>query len=156
MAKQLQIGSTIYNYPEQGDKAGWGEDATAWAQGVTDALQNVQGANDLLITSATLANNQSSAADIPGLTFNVAQVEAVEIDYFVKRVYDTGATTVVESGKIMGTYNGTEFVISSEVTGNAGITISVQNTGQFQYTSSDLANHTSSIIRFRAKTIDTP
>jgi hypothetical protein len=156
MAKQLQIGSTIYNYPEQGDKAGWGEDATAWAQGVTKALTNVQGSNDLLITSATLSNNQSSAADIPGLSFNVAEVQAVEIDYFIRRVYDSGTTTTTETGKILGSYDGSEFFISTETTGEAGTEISVLNTGQFQYVTTDLANHTSSVIRFRAKTIDTP
>lgn len=156
MAKQLQIGSTIYNYPEQGDKPGWGEDATAWACGVTDALTNVQGSNDLLITSATLSNNQSSAANIPGLSFNVAQVQAVEIDYFIQRVHDSGTTTITETGKILGSYDGSEFFISSEATGETGTEISVLNTGQFQYTTTDLANHTSSVIRFRARTIDIP
>lgn len=156
MSKQLQIGSTIYDYPEQGDKAGWGEEATAWAEGVTNALANVQGSNDILITSATLANNQSSAANIPGLIFNVAQVEAVEIDYFIKRIFDSGATTVTETGKILGTYDGSDFFISTETTGDSGVVISVLASGQFQYTSTDLTNHTSSVIRFRARTIDQP
>lgn len=156
MAKQLQIGSTIYNYPEEGDKAGWGEEATSWAEGVTDALSSVQGANDILITSATLTNNQTTATNIPGLLFNVAQVEAVEIDYLIKRTYDSGSTTVVETGKILGSYNGTDFIISQDTTEDAGVVISVTSAGQFQYTSSDLSNHVSSLIRFKAKTIDTP
>ena len=156
MPKQLQIGSTIFDYPEQGDKAGWGEEATAWAEAVTDALANVQGPNDILITSATLANNQTTSADIPGLLFNVAQVEAVEIDYFIRRVFDNNASTVTETGKILGSYDGSEFSISTETTGDTGVTITVLNTGQFQYTSTDLTDHVSTVIRFRAKTIDTP
>lgn len=156
MAKQLQIGSTIYNYPEEGDKAGWGEEATSWAEGVTDALANVQGPNDILTTSATLTNNQSTVTNIPGLLFNVAQVEAVEIFYDIKRVYDSGSTTIIESGKIQGNYDGSDFVISIDATGSAGVDITVTSAGQFQYTSSDLANHISSVIRFRATTIDTP
>ena len=156
MSKQLQIGSTIFNYPEQGDKAGWGEDATAWAEAVTDALGNVQGPNDILITSATLANNQTTAANIAGLTFNVAEVEAVEIDYYIRREFDGGASTVVETGKILGSYDGSDFFISTESTGETGTVISVLSTGQFQYTTTDLTNHTSSLIRFRARTIDTP
>jgi len=156
MSKQLQIGSTIYNYPEQGDKAGWGEDAASWAQGVTDALANVQGPNDILITSSTLANNQSSAANIPGLVFNMSQVESIEIDYYIKRIYDSGTSTVVETGKILGSYDGSDLSISIETTGETGTTITALSGGQFQYTTTDLANHTSSIIRFKASTIDTP
>jgi len=156
MSKQLQIGSTVYDYPEQGDKAGWGEDASAWAEGVTEALKNVQGPNDLLITSATLSNNQTIATNIPGLTFNVAQVESVEIDYVIKRIFDSGASTIVETGKILGNYDGSDFSISIETTGDSGTVISVLSSGQFQYTTSDLTNHQSSIIRFRAQTIDTP
>ena len=156
MSKQLQIGSTIFDYPEQGDKAGWGDEATAWAEAVTDALTNVQGPNDILITSATLANNQSSAANIPGLVFNVAQVEAVEIDYYIKRIFDSGSSTVVETGKILGSYDGTDFIISTETTGETGTTITALSSGQFQYTTTDLTNHTSSVMRFKARTIDTP
>lgn len=156
MPKIVQIGSTSYIIPEEGDKAGWGEDTTAWMEGVTDALENVQGTNDILIKSATLSNNQSSVANIPGLSFNVAEVEAVEVDYVIKRTYDSGSSIVVESGKILGNYDGTDFVISQENTGNAGVDITVTSSGQFQYTSSDLTNHISSVIRFKAKTIDTP
>lgn len=156
MPKIVQIGSTSYIIPEEGDKAGWGEDTTSWMQGVTDALENVQGPNDILSTSATLTNNQSSATNIPGLLFNVAEVESVEIDYVIKRVYDSGSTTVVESGKILGNYDGTDFVISQETTGDAGVEITVTSSGQFQYTTSDLANHVSSVIRFKSTTIDTP
>ena len=156
MSKQLQIGSEIFDYPEQGDKAGWGDEATAWAVAVTNALQNVQGPNDILITSATLANNQTTAANISGLTFNVSQVEAVEVDYYIERIFDAGASTVVETGKILGSYDGSDFVISTETTGNTGVSIDVLSSGQFTYTSSDLTTHQSSIIRFRAKSIDTP
>jgi hypothetical protein len=156
MSKLVQIGSKTYEIPEQGDKAGWGEETTAWMEGVTDALGNVQGTNDILVTSATLANNQAAASDIPGLLFNVAQVESVEIDYIIKRVYDLGTSTVVETGKILAVYDGSEFFMSTETSGETGTTISVLNSGQFQYTTTDLTDHQSSIIRFRAKTIDTP
>jgi len=156
MPKQLQIGSTIFNYPEQGDKAGWGDEATAWAEAVTAALENVQGANDILITSSTIANNQAAPANIAGLSFNVAEVESVEIDYFIKRVYDAGVSTVVETGKILGSYDGSDFIISTETTGESGTDITVLASGQFQYTTTDLTNHQSSVIRFRAKAITQP
>lgn len=157
MSKQLQIGSDIFNYPEQGENPGWGEEATAWAEAVTDALQDVQGPNDLLLTSATLVNNQATPADISGLLFNVAQVEAVEVDFFITRTFDSGTSVTTERGKILGSYDGTTFSISTETDGgDTGVEITVTNAGQFQYTSSDLTNHTSSTIRFKASTIDTP
>lgn len=156
MSKNLQIGSTIFEYPVQGDKPGWGEEATAWAEAVTAALQNVQGPNDILITSATLANNQTTPADIPGLVFNTGQVQSVEVDFLLERVFDAGSTTETESGKILGAYDGTEFSISVESVGNVGIDITVTNAGQFQYTSDDKANHVSTTIRFKGRTIDQP
>jgi hypothetical protein len=157
MPKNLQIGSTVFEYPEQGDKAGWGEEATEWATAVTEALQTVQGPNDIITTSATLINNQTTPANIPGLNFDVSEVQAIDIKYLVIRTFDAGASTVTEAGRILGSYNGTEFVISVETDGNdSGFDISVQNSGQFQYTTSDLTNHVSSIIRFEAKTIDLP
>jgi hypothetical protein len=156
MAKNLQIGSNIYSYPEEGENPGYGEDATAWAEAVTDALQNVQGPNDILATSSTLTNNQATPADINDLTFNTGAVQYTFIEYLIKRVYDSGVTTVVESGQIFGNYDGSTFVMTRKADGSAeaGIEITVTNAGQFQYTSTDLANHTSSVIKFKARTID--
>ncbi len=156
MSKTVQIGSRVFEIPDQGDNPGWGEEVTAWIEAATNALSNVQGANDILVTSATLANNQSTAADIPGLLFNIAEVERVEIDYIITRVYDLGASTLTEAGKIIGSFNGAEFNITVEAEGESGTTITVLNTGQFQYTTTDLTNHISGIIRFKASTIDTP
>jgi hypothetical protein len=156
MSKTVQIGSRVFEIPDQGDNPSWGEEVTAWIVAATDALGTVQGANDILTTSATLANNQSTPADIPGLLFNTAEVEAVEIDYVIIRVYDFGATTVVESGKIQGNYDGSEFFISVEAVGESGTTISVLNTGQLQYITTDLADHQATTIRFKAQTIDKP
>ena len=156
MSKTLQIGSTTFEYPTEGEKPGWGEEATAWAEAVTDALQNVQGPNDILITSATLTNNQITLANIPGLVFNTGQVQSIEVDYLIERIFDSGSTTIAESGKILGNYNGTDFDISQETTGDAGVAISINNSGQFQYTSDDKANHISTTIRFKASTIDQP
>lgn len=156
MAKTVQIGNGVYSLPEEGDKSGWGEDTTALLEAMVDALTTVQGPNDILNTSAILANNQTTAANIPELLFNTGQVEAVEVDYIVLRTYDSGSTVTIEVGKILGGYDGTDFIISTEATGDAGVEFSATSTGQFQYISDDRANHVSSIIRFRAKTIDTP
>lgn len=156
MSKTLQIGSNIYTIPEEGDNPGWGEDLTAFFEGIADALENVQGPNDILITSAPLTNNQSTFANVSGLQFNTAQVQAIEVKYLIIRVYDAGASTVTESGTITGNYDGATFFISTQHVGDAGITFDITNTGQIQYKSSDLTSHVSSVIRFSGKTIDEP
>lgn len=154
MSKQVQIGNDVYIIPDAGENPGWGEDLTAFLEAVAQSLENVQGPNDILQSSATLSNNQSTPTDINGLAFNVADVNFIEVEFFIFRTFDSGSTVAVESGKVMGHYNGADFEISTESTGDAGIDITVTATGQFQYTSSDLANHVSSTIKFKARTID--
>jgi hypothetical protein len=156
MSKTVQIGSNIYTIPEEGDNPGWGEDLTAYLEAIADALANVQGPNDILITSANLNNNQTTFANVAGLQFNTAQVQAIEVKYLIIREYDAGATVVTESGTISGNYDGSTFFISTQHVGDAGITFDVTNTGQVQYQSSNLANHVTSVIRFQGKTIDEP
>ena len=155
MSIQLQVGNDVFNFPQQGETAPWGEDVTAWAEAVTDALTTVQGPNDILITQAPLANNQTTLANIAGLTFNTGQVQAINVPFLVKRTYDSGSTVVTESGAIIGNYNGTEFVISIDSVGDSGIEFDITNGGQIQYKTSSLANHIESVIYFKATTIDT-
>lgn len=152
--RTVQIGSDIYRIPIEGTSAPWGQEVSDFLIGVADALGQVQGPNDILITSATLANNQSSAANIPGLVFSAGTVQAIDVTYLITRVYDGGASTIAESGKILGNYDGTTFSISQQFVGNSGVLLSILNSGQMQYTSSNLASHVSTTIKFSAKTID--
>lgn len=154
MSKKLQVGRDVYEYSQNGETPGWGEDNSAWAEAVTDALNDVKGPNDILATSAVLANNQTDFVDIVGLTFNTAQVIYVNVEFFIKRTSDNGTTTITESGTIIGNFDGSEFYISQDSVGASGIEIEVTSTGQFQYKSSDLADHVSSAIKFKANTLD--
>jgi hypothetical protein len=154
MPKNLQIGNDIFEYPVQGD-GNWGEEATAWAEAVTEALETVQGHNDILITSANLNNNQIAPANIPGLILNTADVLGVEIDYFIKREYNV-TDILVENGKILANFDGSAWQVSPESVGDAGVYITINNSGQAQYTSTNLTGHIQSTIRFKAKTIDEP
>lgn len=155
MTKLLQVGNNIFEYPQQGTGPGHGEDATAWAEAVTDTLGTIRGPNDILLTTANLANGATDEI-IPGLVFNTGQVQHVNIEFLIKRVFDSGNQVLVESGKIYGNYDGSEFSISIESTGvDSGIDIDVNNSGQFIYSSTTLTDHQSSIISFKANTIDT-
>ena len=162
MSKILQVGNDVFEYPQQGTGAGHGEEATAWAEAVTDALANFLGPNDILLTSAELANGGSGV--IPGLSFNTGQVQHINVEFLIVRVIAIPPqppkivpTTVkiVESGKIYGNYNGSDFRISIEGTGDdTGVELNITNSGQFEYISSELDNHQSSLIFFKGQTID--
>jgi opacity protein-like surface antigen len=152
MTKKLQIGNDIFDYPVQGD-GNWGEEATAWAEAVTEALQNVQGPNDILITSAVLDNDQSTPAAIAGLQFNTTDVLSVRIEYFIKR---EGTSTETEQGFVDANFDGVNWKSNQESVGDVGVIFTFDASGQVFYISSDFPGHTSSTIRFRARTIDEP
>jgi hypothetical protein len=155
MSRNLQVGNDIYIIPDQGDNPPWGEDVSDWMSAVTDTLSNeVRGPNDILPTSSNLANNQVTPANISGLIFDVSEVLSVEIKYYIKRIYNSNTTTIVESGTIVGHFDGSQFTITQDTTQDVGVEISVTNGGVFQYISSNLSGHTSSIIRFKSKTLD--
>lgn len=154
MAKNLQIGSTIYEYPEPGEGAGWSEGATSWAEGVTDALASVQGPNDILLTTATLVNNQATPDNVIGLDFDTGQVQAINIEFLLIRSYTDATPTETESGSIIGNYSGSDFFISADSLGDVGVDFSVTSVGQVQYVSEDRANTDNLTIKFKARTID--
>ena len=89
MSKLLQVGNKTFEYPSEGQEAGWGGDATRWAEAVTTALGTVQGPNDITVTTAILSNNVSSPTNIPGLTFDVSEILFCEIECLVERIYDS-------------------------------------------------------------------
>lgn len=152
MSKSLQIGSEIFEYPEQGTDAteGWGESGSSWAQAVTDVLGTLQNANDITLTTYNLLDNVITPTDIVGLRFSISSVLFCKIDYVIERL--VGATVYVESGTILGNFDGTDFNVSIDCVGDAGIGIDCNNIGQFQYTSTNLG-HTSCTIKFKANTI---
>ena len=79
MAIQLQIGTEIFDYPEQGENVGWGEPATAWAVAVTNQLNSLQNVNDIPITNVSISNNITTPQNILGMAFNVTAVIQVNI-----------------------------------------------------------------------------
>ena len=155
MPKQVQIGSDIFNIPVEGENPPYGEDLTAFFEAIATALSTVQGPNDIPTTTAILANNTTSATNVPGLIFAASSTLGISVEYLITRIYDSGATTVAEYGVIQGHYDGTDFLITREFDNDSGLKFSITSVGQIQYTSSNLPNHISTDIRFKAKTIDT-
>jgi len=155
MSKNLIVGNQTFEFPEQGDNADWGSSVTDWAEAVTDALSTVQKPNDILLTTANIANNISSPTNIPGFSFSTAEVKAINCQYLVTRTTTIPNVVLTEVGYIEGWFDGTNWGISIRTTGDAGILLSITPAGQMQYTSSNLAGatHTGS-ISFEAKVIN--
>lgn len=152
MTKTLIVGNEEFEYPVTGTNPSelWGSEASDWAEAVTDVLSTLRAPSDISLTTFPLSDNITSPANIIGLKFSTTVVIEVEIDYIIQRI--VGGNVIAENGKILGNYNGTDFSITRETCGDAGIEIDVTSTGQFTYTSSNLG-HTSCIIKFMAKTI---
>jgi hypothetical protein len=154
---QLVVNGQTYNYPENRDSPSWGEEATAWAEAVTDVLNNFVGDGDIIPTVASISNNQSAATNVAGLFFNTASVRGAIVEYTIYRnTTGIGATELVETGSMCLGYKSVAgtWTLSILGGGGAGVTFSVLNTGQVQYTSTDITGSSySGTIKFRARAL---
>ena len=134
MAIDLLVGGTIYKYPVEGEDPGrYGEEATGWAQAVTDSIAAINGPGDILQTNFNIDNNQSSFSDITGFLFNSAVVRGITASYRIER---TNATTyLVEKGEMEILYNPetTSWSLTREYIGEGGIDLDILASGQLQY-----------------------
>jgi hypothetical protein len=157
MAIKLIIQGTTYNYPSSGEDPNWAEETSSWAQAVTDALELLVGPNDILQTSFVIDNNQTSDSIIRGLYFNPTQVRAANINYSIYRSTDSGS--LVETGDLLVTYDannasGQKWQVSQRTNGNSDVLITVNDSGQFYYTSSNMTGtNYSGIMKFTAKAL---
>jgi hypothetical protein len=108
-------------------------------------INPVASASAVYVTSAeasfTVANNQSSAANVTDLLFSGATTRAFSIDYSIYRQTDTSSSALAQVGQLRGVYNtqSTSWFMSDDFSGqNSGVTFTITSGGQIQYTSSDL------------------
>ena len=147
----VQIGSKVFEIPEVG-QPNWGEEVTDWIVATSDALESVLGPSDILTTEAPLINNQATPAPINNLVFDTGVVQQVIVDGLITR--ERASVTEAEDFTARGVYNGTSFIISVQYSGDdTGVVIDVDNTGQFTYTSSDVADTVSMSIKFKGTAI---
>jgi hypothetical protein len=156
LAIELTVSGSAYQYPENRDAAGWGEEATAWAQAVTSALTNVSGTGDIPQTSFSLENS-GGPLPITDFAFDPLQVRAAICEYAIYRKTDTAGDERIEVGTIHLGYKtvADTWEITVSGAGNAGVTLSITDAGQVEYTVSeplDGANY-SGAIKFRARAL---
>lgn len=136
-------------------------DATWWnylqiAGAALEAL--VSGPGYFPITDFVIANNQSSPSNVTGLSFDGTVVRSFEVTYqLYRKTTSTGAMELAESGKLFGVYStvaGTWEMSAGPAVGSAGVTFSITNAGQVQYTSTNITGTASvSDMKFKASTM---
>jgi hypothetical protein len=90
--------------------------------------------------SFNLANNQSSASDVTGMVFNGASIRSLEISYSIYR--NTSSSELMERGTLLLAYKpvaDTWSIVNTFAFDDAGITFTITNAGQVQYTSSNMS-----------------
>lgn len=160
MPVTLTVNNIPFEYPIPGDSPGWGEGATGWAEEVTTVLTSLLGPNDIAQTTANIANNQTSATNVNGLIFNTGQVRSAIIEYSVYRTSVANPSGKSESGTLNIVYDNLAAsgfkwsIIGYGLNGLAGVTFTITDTGQVQYTSTDIgATGYSANMHFRARSL---
>jgi hypothetical protein len=123
------------------------------ASGVKWATIPTASSGDLNETSFSLANNQSSAADVTGFLFG-AGVRSFEA---LVSVSIDATTDLFEVFKVYGVRTGASswnLNYSTEVDGGASsqVVLTITTAGQLQYTSANYTGFSSAIMKFRAIT----
>jgi uncharacterized protein YjbI with pentapeptide repeats len=153
MSKTVIVGTEEFEIPLEGENPGYGEQLSDFFVAVADALQNVQQPNDILSTAANIANNVTTPTNIPGFSFDTAEVQSINSEFLIKRTTDVPAQVLTESGFVEGNFDGTNWSISIRTTGGySGVDLSITPSGQIQYVSTDLTgSNYAGQITFRAK-----
>lgn len=152
----LTVNGVTYQYPIAGEDPNWGNDASDWAQAITDVVNLFVGPGDILDTPGVINNNISSLTDVNFLLFDSSTVRAANVDYTIYRTSTTNPSGFAETGTVFIVFDDSlnSWSFSQRAVGNSGVTLSITNAGQFQYTSSDIGSAGySGTIRFRAKAL---
>jgi hypothetical protein len=146
MPKKLQVGDEIFD-------SNFGEDATAWAEAVSDTLTEVRGPGDIPVSEVQLLG---LSGNIAGLSFDTSFVQRILVEGIITRDV-TDEPRKVESFKVEGAYNGSEFNITADYAGDdTQVTIDVVG-GQFTFETPENDSLTTTLtIKFKAKTMEVP
>lgn len=160
MAKSLVVNKYTFEYPENRDNPGWGEEAAAWAEAVSAVLQEVNGNGDITQSIATIQNIGTNVP-INGFFIDPAVVLGAVCEYSIYRKITTGtgesATTEerVEVGQLfIGHKPNSGFEIVQVGGGTSGVTLTIESSGQMKYTSDPMSgDNYEGYIKFRARAL---
>lgn len=151
MAKQVTVNGSEYTLDQQGDNPPWGEELSDLLQALVDVAAQVINTGDVPTTSFIIADNTGSPTSITGLLFDPATVRSSVIEYSVYR--SNIGNEASECGTMLVTYKSTAgtWELARYAVGDAGVTFTITNAGQVQYTSTDLSGTTAGTMKFRAR-----
>ncbi len=119
--------------------------------GIDTELATLQSAGDIKETSFSSTNNQGSVANITGFAFANGTVRAFEA---IVSVHINATGSLYEMFKLTGIQRGSDWKMDvSSVGDSSGITFSITNAGQIQYTSTNISGFSAVTIKFRATTL---
>jgi hypothetical protein len=139
MSKPLIIRDEVFEYPTTGD-SNYGEEASNWAEAVTDVLAEITGPGDIPTSEYTLTgtdNNGFIEGTIQKLVFDTSYVQSIEVSGFFKKTYEDQSYKI-ENFKMEGIYNlsTNEFIVSTYYIGDdtkTEIDINPSGQGIFSY-----------------------
>lgn len=152
----INIGGTVIDFPDSSESPNWSEPIISFAEAVEDALAGLIGGADISPTSFSLdIYNGTSSVTVTSLQFSTSTVRGAFVDYTVYRTANV-AQVAYESGRLMLIYNsaGSAWEIVREYVGDAGVTFTVNSSGQVLISLSTLgvSNHVGKMT-FTAKAI---
>ena len=150
-SKKLTIGSETFDYPITGS-SNYGEEATAWAEAASEVLKEVSGPGDISTTETILVGLDGF---VSGLQFDTSFVQRISVTGIITREFTvaSGKSRQVESFTIEGAYNGVEFNITEEFSGDDTEVEFYVVGGQFKFTSADVADTQELKVKFLGKAL---
>lgn len=130
----INVAGTIIDFPDSGESPNWAQAMIDFAQAVSQNINGLSGAGDILPNFFTLDSlNPDASVNIPGFSFDTSIVRSTEISYSLIRNRDS--TTLTEQGTIHAVYNpdaspGLKWEISRDYTGEGQISFAIDDTGQ--------------------------
>lgn len=143
MAKVLTINGSSFEFPQNNEDPNWAQDVTAWAEAVSSSIEDLLAASDLIVGSEVIGNNVTSETPLSDLVFSPDTIRAAHISYVVYRTSDSWTTDVYETGVLYLVYDTNasasyKWILGLNTIGDAGITFSVTDFGQVEYTTTDI------------------
>lgn len=153
---KLIVNNNSYAYPGAGQEPGYGQEATGWAEAVTEVLDSVAGAGTINETQSSI-DNAATDKDVAGFSLSPALVEGADVSYRIFR--RTDSVELSEKGTISLNYksgSAEKWFLSRAITvgDNAQVIFDIDSNGQVTYTTNPIsgANY-SGYVRFKTTSI---
>lgn len=157
MSKSFRVSDEVYEYPDTGD-INYGEEATGWAEEVTNVLQEVSNPGDIATSTAPLSsdgtvNGSFVEGSVRNLFFDTAFVQKINVSGFISKTYTDTTPDKLEEVEIRGVFNGTDLLISASFVGDDTEVEFSTNLGQITFKYPNDTNIKQVSFKFNAKTI---